>query len=159
MNAVANKRAFADDINLPLLLAMEKGAEDGRYEKADLFSLRTIRPNLPPTNADSAEDALMLSLNYRNRVDFPTSSGCMLMGSNRNSGAPYVITVEPSAPQYVPQQSATQNNTLLYVMLFVLGTALVAICAFMAASHLFNKSSTELERVRYMLSDLAGVDD
>ena len=83
----------------------------------------------------------------------------MLMGSNRNSGAPYVITVEPSAPQYVPQQSATQNNTLLYVMLFVLGTALVAICAFMAASHLFNKSSAELERVRYMLSDLAGVDD
>lgn len=71
INAPANKRAFADDVNLPLLLAIEKTTEQNRCEKSDIFYKRTIRPNLAPQSAESAEDALMLSINYRNRVDLP----------------------------------------------------------------------------------------
>ncbi|MFA9380440.1 MAG: N-6 DNA methylase, partial [Acetanaerobacterium sp.] len=69
LNATANKRAFADDVNQPLLLALEKQARDNTYEKAEIFYKRTIKPNLIPSSAESAEDALMLSINYRNGVD------------------------------------------------------------------------------------------
>lgn len=69
VNQQANKRAFSDDVNLPLLLAIERGTEQNQYEKSDIFFKRTIRPNLTSQSADSADDALMLSINYRNRVD------------------------------------------------------------------------------------------
>ncbi len=69
LTSAANKRAFSDDVNLPLLLALEKTNENGEIQKTDLFFRRTIRQNIEPEKAESAEDALLLSINYRGGVD------------------------------------------------------------------------------------------
>lgn len=69
LTVTVNKRAFSEDVNLPLLLALERQDSDGKTLKTDLFFRRTIRQNIEPTKAESAEDALMLSINYRGGVD------------------------------------------------------------------------------------------
>lgn len=76
-----------------------------------------------------------------------------------SSGAPYVITIEPSAPQYVQPTNST-TPTLLYVIIFVLLTVLIGGMMFVLASWLFNKNGTEIQRLRFMLSSvLTDADD
>ena len=70
-----------------------------------------------------------------------------------SSNAPYVITIEPSAPQYVQPTSSTAP-TLLYVIIFVLLTVLIGGMMFVLASWLFNKNGSEIHRIRYMLSSV-----
>lgn len=77
-----------------------------------------------------------------------------------SSAAPYVITIEPSAPQYVQPTNSGGGNTLLYVIIFVLLTVLIGGMMFVLASWLFNKSGTEIQRLRFMLSSvLSDADD
>lgn len=72
-----------------------------------------------------------------------------------SSAAPYVITIEPSAPQYVPQDSSNSGgSTILYVIIFVLLTVLIGVMMFVVASWLFNKNGSEIHRIRYMLSSV-----
>lgn len=70
-----------------------------------------------------------------------------------SSGAPYVITIEPSAPQYTQPTNST-TPTLLYVIIFVLLTVLIGGMMFVLASWLFNKNGSEIHRIRYMLSSV-----
>lgn len=66
----ANERVFRDDSDYPLLCSLEVFNENTKeYEKADMFSKRTIRPNVPITSVDNAVDALKVSLSQRGRVD------------------------------------------------------------------------------------------
>lgn len=64
-----NLRAFHEDSDLCLLSALEERAEGGVIRKADIFSRRTIRSAQLAQTADSAQDALTLSINYRRGVD------------------------------------------------------------------------------------------
>jgi N12 class adenine-specific DNA methylase len=83
-----NKSAFLeDDVEFPLALALElvvhhvesvtdsKGNKKNKrvteFHKAEIFSKRTIFPRVAPTHADTAEDAVSISLSYQNRVDLP----------------------------------------------------------------------------------------
>lgn len=76
-----------------------------------------------------------------------------------SSSAPYVITIEPSTPQYVQPTNST-TPTLLYVIIFVLLTVLIGGMMFVLASWLFNKNGTEIQRLRFMLSSvLTDADD
>lgn len=93
LTSSANKRAFSEDVNLPLLLALEKQDESGKTQKTDLFFRRTIRRSVEPTKAESAEDALMLSINYRGRVDIP-----------------YMQTLYPKSPPKI----ISELGTLIY---------------------------------------------
>lgn len=66
----ANSQALSDDSAYPLLCSLEILDENGQLaRKADLFTRRTIRPHRAVTHADSAGDALAVSLSEKGRVD------------------------------------------------------------------------------------------
>ena len=66
----ANSQALSDDSAYPLLCSLEILDENGQLaRKADLFTRRTIQPHRAVTHADSAGDALAVSLSEKGRVD------------------------------------------------------------------------------------------
>jgi len=79
----ARKSHLADDIEFPHAMALErevreprpsKGKTSGqawsiRYEKMDIFSKRTLYPFVEPASAATLEDALNISLTYRNHLN------------------------------------------------------------------------------------------
>ena len=72
LNDTANSRAFADDSSAPLLNSLEILTEDGKLQrKTDMFTKRTIKPQTSITHADTAMDALAVSLSEKARVDMP----------------------------------------------------------------------------------------
>lgn len=65
-----NRSAFQDDSSSPLLFALERLDDEGNVVgKADIFSKRTIRAQKPITHADTATEALAISISERARVD------------------------------------------------------------------------------------------
>ena len=76
VNSFANITAFAKDSDSPLLRSIEDPKKDGdgkkikgEYQKAIVFYQATVRPKMVPKRADSAEEALQLSLNMKGRID------------------------------------------------------------------------------------------
>ena len=70
INDRGNRLAFAKDSSYYLLCSLEVLDEDGRLErKADMFTKRTIKQAQTITHADTASDALALSLAEKARVD------------------------------------------------------------------------------------------
>ena len=70
------KKAFHDDISYPLMCSVEKIKFDvdrgNVYEgKGDIFSKRIIVPHVEPDHADSALDALSISMLEHGKVDLP----------------------------------------------------------------------------------------
>ncbi len=71
LNARANRRAFAGDPDLPLILSLEQwNEENGVATKADLFSKRTVARHQAIDRVDTAKEALLVSLNETGRVDW-----------------------------------------------------------------------------------------
>ena len=68
-------KLFRDDPSYPLLRSLE--VYDGKVfqRKTDLFYKRTIKPDVAPTHADTAEDALKISMQEKGRVDLPYMAG------------------------------------------------------------------------------------
>ncbi len=65
----ANARAFRIDPDAQLLLALEiKNQETKEITKADVFSLRTVRPRIIKDSAETPQEALLTSLNEYGRV-------------------------------------------------------------------------------------------
>ena len=72
INDRANRLAFSADSAYYLLCALEVIDEDGRLErKADMFTKRTIKPHRAVASADTAMDALAVSIGERACVDLP----------------------------------------------------------------------------------------
>jgi N12 class adenine-specific DNA methylase len=71
----ANTRAFAGDPDLPLLLSLEDfNEETRRATKTAIFRERTIQHQKPAESAQTAREALLISLNENGRVDLPHMS-------------------------------------------------------------------------------------
>ena len=73
INSFANN-VFKRDNSYPLLCSLENITTDEITEKpivtkADIFFTRTIAPNIEITSADNAEEALIISMSQRGRVD------------------------------------------------------------------------------------------
>lgn len=71
VNSYANVMAFSRDANAPLLRSIEaekKGQKDV-WEKTAIFYKATIKPKVMPKTVHSAEEALMVSLNVKGKVD------------------------------------------------------------------------------------------
>lgn len=62
INEHANQSVFACDVDAPLLSALEE-EKDKEIVKAKIFTERTIHPNIQRTSADTALEALNISLN------------------------------------------------------------------------------------------------
>ena len=72
LNSRANSMAFADDSSYYLLCSLENIDENGNLEsKADMFSKRTIRPEVNITSVDTPIEALAISIGERGMVDLP----------------------------------------------------------------------------------------
>ena len=70
VNGIGNRRAFREDPDLPLLLALEKyDPEEKTAQKTDIFSKRTIQAYKPRTEAENAKEGLLFSLNEYGKVD------------------------------------------------------------------------------------------
>lgn len=82
INSTANTRAFAGDPSLPMLQALEVSGEKGCWEKAPIFSRRTVRYVAPIEHCDTAEEALQASLALYGRVD----AGWMATATGMDSG-------------------------------------------------------------------------
>lgn len=79
LNSRGNDMAFSDDSSYPLLCALEILDEDGNLKaKADMFTKRTIRQESTVTHADTAVEALGISIGDRACVDLGFMS--VLMG-------------------------------------------------------------------------------
>lgn len=65
-----NQSLFRDDCSSPLLFALEKLDENGNViDKSDIFSKRTIKAHREITHADTAADALAISISERAKID------------------------------------------------------------------------------------------
>ena len=65
-----NKRAFANDNSYHLIKSLEKTDNGGNFvSKADIFSKKTINPQVVVDHCNNAQDALILSLSEKMRVD------------------------------------------------------------------------------------------
>jgi N12 class adenine-specific DNA methylase len=72
INGRAAKQLFAEDSSYPLLCALEVLDTNGEFVcKSDMFTRRTINPIVEITGADTAEEALILSMSERGSVDVP----------------------------------------------------------------------------------------
>ena len=70
INSKANIAAFSDDDQFPLLRSIEDENDDKEtYSKAPIFTRATIKSYRQPTHADSAKEALEISLNMKMKVD------------------------------------------------------------------------------------------
>lgn len=69
LNSQVNKSAFKEDVSLPLLIALEKVKDGKLVQKADIFTKRTIRPQISITHVDTASEALAVSISEKACVD------------------------------------------------------------------------------------------
>ena len=74
LNSRTNSGVFADDVRCSRLMALEIADENNTdskqtYSKADIFTMRTIVSHKEPTSAETALEALHISLNLRQKVD------------------------------------------------------------------------------------------
>lgn len=71
INSRGNSLAFRDDSSYYLLCSLENLNEDGTLKsKADMFSKRTIRKHVPVENVETSNEALMISLAEKAKIDF-----------------------------------------------------------------------------------------
>lgn len=73
INSTANS-LFKDDNSYPLLCSLEVVTSDEEtdekiIEKADIFTQRTIAPNIEITSAENSEEALIISVSQRGYID------------------------------------------------------------------------------------------
>lgn len=70
INSVIAKKSFGDDSDYAILCALEDKVDD-KYEKAEIFTERTVNPYQEVTSAQTVEDALQISLDQRGRINIP----------------------------------------------------------------------------------------
>ena len=72
LNARENVKAFADDPDLPLLVSLEEfDPETKRATKTAIFDRRTLERYRPVERADTASEALLVSLNETGQISWP----------------------------------------------------------------------------------------
>ena len=70
VNDPANARAFDEDSSYYLICGLENLDGNRRFiGKSDMFTKRTIRQNVVPTSVGTAQEALLLSMSEKARVD------------------------------------------------------------------------------------------
>ncbi|MES0334791.1 MAG: helicase-related protein [Candidatus Magnetobacterium sp. LHC-1] len=83
INSYANKIAFCQDPDYPLITTLEKyNPETSEYEKADVFTKRVITPTKNIEKAETISDALAVALNEYGSVNFKRMQE--LTGKNEN---------------------------------------------------------------------------
>ena len=114
LHAKANKLAFKGDPDLPLLLSLENyDPEGGTAEKADIFHRRTVGVVRKVERCASAEEALIVSLHERGRVDVTLMES--LLGQGREQFLPDMadrglIFLNPDSSQWETSDAYLSGN-------------------------------------------------
>lgn len=118
INSRSAALSFQDDSSYYLLCSLENVDEKGNFiSKTDMFTKRTIRSAQIPNHADTASDALALSIGERAKVDMPYMM--QLTEKDEETLAKElagVIFVEPfsghdgNAPVYLPADEYLSGN-------------------------------------------------
>ena len=118
INSRSAELSFRDDSSYYLLCSLENVDEKGNFlGKSDMFTKRTIRAAQIPDHADTASDALALSIGERAKVDMPYMMH--LTGKDEATLAKElagVIFVEPftkqedGSPVYLPADEYLSGN-------------------------------------------------
>ena len=83
INSRMNKKVFSDDSSYCLLCSLEVLSDDGEFvRKADMFSKRTIKKHQVITEVDTSNEALILSISEKAKIDFGYMMG--LTGKSKN---------------------------------------------------------------------------
>ena len=77
LNQKANISAFREDVSMPLVLSLERVKNDKLISKADIFTKRTLKPPVRITHAETAADALAVSISEKAGVDLEFMSQLM----------------------------------------------------------------------------------
>lgn len=84
INSRGNNSAFSNDSSYYLLCSLEILDENGNLaRKADMFTKRTIKPKTEITSVDNANDALIVSLSEKARVDITFMQKLCNMGMDK----------------------------------------------------------------------------
>ncbi|MBS1324856.1 MAG: helicase SNF2, partial [Oscillospiraceae bacterium] len=77
LNDKTNRDIFREDVSLPLVLSLEKVKDGKLIGKADIFTKRTLQPPVRITHADTAADALAVSISEKAGVNLDFMSELM----------------------------------------------------------------------------------
>ncbi|KYD11458.1 hypothetical protein B4102_2186 [Heyndrickxia sporothermodurans] len=105
INDRANQRAFYQDDQLPLLLSIEDEENDKTFKKAAIFNKATIRPQVTKNKAETAQEALEMSLNKNMKVDLAYMSKVY-------SKEPEIIIEELGDRIYLNPEKYTEDITV-----------------------------------------------
>ena len=115
INSRANNIAFSNDSSYFLLCSLEILNENGELErKADMFSKRTIKPHIEITKVDNTNEALIISISEKAKVDMDFIMG--LTGKTEEEivsdleGDIFLIPTDGNAKKYVTQDEYLSGN-------------------------------------------------
>lgn len=93
LNSYANVIAFTRDANAPLLRSIEREKKEQKdaWEKTPMFYKATIKPKIIPKAVFSADEALMVSLNVKGRVDLDYMSWLYQLPEHRKATQDEII--------------------------------------------------------------------
>lgn len=115
INSRANSIAFSNDSSYFLLCSLEILNENGELErKADMFSKRTIKPHIEITKVDNTNEALIISISEKAKVDMDFIMG--LTGKTEEEivsdleGDIFLIPTDSNEKKYVTQDEYLSGN-------------------------------------------------
>ena len=115
INSRANSIAFSNDSSYFLLCSLEILNENGELErKADMFSKRTIKPHMEITKVDNTNEALIISISEKAKVDMDFIMG--LTGKTEEEivsdleGDIFLIPTDGNEKKYVTQDEYLSGN-------------------------------------------------
>ena len=115
INSRANNIAFSNDSSYFLLCSLEILNENGELErKADMFSKRTIKPHIEITKVDNTNEALIISISEKAKVDMDFIMG--LTGKTEEEivsdleGDIFLIPTDGNVKKYVTQDEYLSGN-------------------------------------------------
>ena len=93
LNSYANVIAFTRDANAPLLRSIEREKKEQKdvWKKTPMFYKATIKPKSIPKAVFSADEALMVSLNVKGRVDLDYMSWLYQLPEHRKATQDEII--------------------------------------------------------------------
>ena len=115
INSRANNIAFSNDSSYFLLCSLEILNENEELErKADMFSKRTIKPHIEITKVDNTNEALIISISEKAKVDMDFIMG--LTGKTEEEivsdleGDIFLIPTDGNEKKYVTQDEYLSGN-------------------------------------------------
>ena len=107
LHSKSNKALLREDISYPLVSALESEFEDNKLiQKSDLFNKRTIKPVVPVTHVDTAQEALTVSISEKACVDLDYMSSI--------SGIDKDIIIEELHGLIYPVPNLSTDESIIY---------------------------------------------